>query len=107
MSVAFAVTASGCVGWSNVSDFKTLLNRIAAGFPSHRALATALGVTPSRLSRAMTGTGGEFPFNVTNCLRLAQLSGESASEILRAAGKKDVADLIEALYGSPADTLSG
>jgi hypothetical protein len=82
-----------------VAEFKVLLNRIVRNFPSHGALAKALGVTPSRLSRALSGAGGDFPFNVVNCLRLAKLSGESPSQILRAAKKGEIADLIEGLYG--------
>lgn len=77
--------------------FKVLLNRIAQRYPSRSALAQALRITPSRLSRALNT--GDFPLNVSNCLRLAKLSGESATEILRAAGKGDVAELIEGLYG--------
>jgi hypothetical protein len=78
-------------------EFKALLNKIAIRFPSRQAFANAIGMNGSRLSRALNT--GDFPFNVTNCLRLAKLSGESPAEILRAAGKADVADLIESLYG--------
>lgn len=78
-------------------NFKALLNRIAKQFPSRAALAKALEITPSRLSRALNT--GDFPLNVVNCLRLAKLSGESPADILRAAGKTDVAELIEGLYG--------
>jgi plasmid maintenance system antidote protein VapI len=78
--------------------FKALLNRIADGYPSRAALAKALHVTPSRLSRALNT--GDFPLNVANCLRLAKVSGESATQILRAAGKSDIAELIESLYGA-------
>lgn len=78
-------------------NFKALLNRLSSGFASRDAFAKALGINSSRLSRAMNT--GDFPFNVSNCLRLAKISGESPTAILRAAGKGDVADLIEALYG--------
>jgi hypothetical protein len=77
--------------------FKELLNRIVDKFPSRLAFAREIGMTSSRLSRALNE--GDFPFNVANCLRLAKISGESATDILRAAGKEDVADLIESLYG--------
>lgn len=77
--------------------FKDLLDRIARRFPSKKAFADAMDIDPSRLTRAINA--GDFPFNVENCLRLARLSGESPSEILRAAGKGNVADLIELLYG--------
>ena len=88
---------------ATLEDFKTLLNRVADGFETREAFAKALGINSSRLSRALNT--GDFPFNVTNCLRLAKVSGESATEILRAAGKADVAALIEELYGKQS-TLS-
>lgn len=77
--------------------FKTLLNKIAGRFPSRTALAKALNITPSRLSRALNT--GDFPFNVENCLRLAKVSGEPPSEVLRAADNGEIAELIESLYG--------
>lgn len=80
-----------------LEDFKALLKRIAESFDSQDALARAIGINGSRLSRAINV--GDFPFNVENCLRLAKISGESPSEILRAAGKKDIANLLESLYG--------
>jgi hypothetical protein len=94
----FAAIASGSVCWSLLNNFKELLNRIAETFPSRQALARAIGINASRLSRALNGSD-KFPFNATNCLRLAKLSGEPASAVLRAAGKGEIADLIESLYG--------
>lgn len=81
---------------NTVTDFKELLNRIADRFDSRDALAKALGMNGSRLSRALNS--GDFPFNVANCLRLAKISGEPPSKVLRAAGKADVAELLESLY---------
>jgi hypothetical protein len=80
-----------------VENFKALLNRIAGRFASRQDFAKALKITPSRMSKVLNS--GDLPLNVTNCLRVAKLSGESPSEILRAAGKADVAELIESLYG--------
>jgi len=45
--------------------------------------------------------GGGDSLNPLNCLKLADVIGRSASEVLRAAGKDDVAILIERLYGTP------
>jgi hypothetical protein len=75
--------------------FKSLLKRLQKKhFASVSAFAHALGIgDPSRLSRGK-------PFNVYWCLRLAQITGENPSMILRAANKGDVATLIESLYGS-------
>lgn len=94
-----AVIASDSVSLDGVSAFTDLLNRIAEGFPTRHALAEALDINASRLSRALNGSE-KFSFNVENCLRLAQISGEPASEVLRAADKGEIADLIESLYGS-------
>ena len=83
--------------------FKILLNRIVGGYPSRAALAKALEITPSRLSRALNT--GDFPFNIKNCLRLALVTGESPTTILRAANKAAIAELIESLYGQDRTTL--
>jgi hypothetical protein len=80
-----------------LESFKDLLNRIAEKFETQKAMAEALDIDASRLTRALKK--GDFPFNVENCLRLAKLSGESPSAILRAADKAEIADLIESLYG--------
>jgi hypothetical protein len=81
-------------------SFRTLLKRLQKKhYPTVRAMAQALGIDPSHLSRAM-GPSGQ-PFDVLRCLRLAQITGEPPGAILRAAGKHDIAVLIEGLYGTP------
>jgi hypothetical protein len=70
-------------------------------YPSIRAFAKALGIDPSHLSRAM-GKHGGAPFDIRGCLRLARLTHEDPGVILRAAGKAEIADLIEELYGKRA-----
>lgn len=86
-----------------VSEFPELLERAAAKFPSKQAFAKALGITPSRFSRLLQG---QFSLEVVNCLRLAKIAGERPSTVLRAAGKNDVADLIEELYGAEGNPLT-
>lgn len=86
-----------------VSDFRRILEAGEARFPTKQAFAKALGITPSRYSRVKAGDA--YSLNVVNCLRLARLSGEPAPAVLRAAGKGDVADLIEELY-RPGQVLS-
>jgi len=76
-------------------SFKTLLRRLRKPYGSVKAFADALGIEPSRVSRAT-------PFDVRGCLKLAQLTGENPSVVLRAAGKGDIATLIEQQYGAPA-----
>jgi hypothetical protein len=73
--------------------FKALLKRLQRKhhYPSVQAFAEALGIRDaSRLSRGK-------PFDVYWCLRLAQVTGEPPSVVLRAANKGAIATLIEAL----------
>jgi hypothetical protein len=83
-------------------SFASLLRRLRKSYPSVRAFAQALDVEPSHLSRAMAAGG--MPFDVRGCLRLARVTGADPGVVLRAAGKDDIASLIEALYG-PAATV--
>src|SRR4051812_1758742 len=101
--MVFAARPCSSVPCARVSEFSELLTRVVAAFPNRSAFAKAIGLNASRLSRALNT--GDFPFNVTNCLRLAQVSGEPPSKVLRAAGKGDVADLIETLYGRDRNAL--
>lgn len=75
--------------------FKSLLKRLQKKhYPSVRAFAQALGIgDASRLSRGK-------PFDVYWCLRLARVTGENPSLVLRTANKGEIAQLIEELYGS-------
>jgi hypothetical protein len=85
---------------SDAMTFSALLRRCRKSFPTVRAFADALDVEPSHLSRAM-GAGAQ-PFDVRGCLRLAKITGENPGLVLRSAGKADIAELIEQLYGPPA-----
>ncbi len=80
--------------------FRILLRRLKKShYASTSAFAKALNVDPSHLSRAM-GPSGQ-PFDVRGCLRLAKVTGTDPGTTLRAAGKGEIAELIEALYGTP------
>lgn len=68
-----------------------------------RAMAEAIGVTEGRMGRVLKG---ENSLSERSCLRFAKSSGLSASQVLRAAGKADIADLIEELYAITDDALS-
>src|SRR5262245_53307627 len=83
------------------SDFQTYLNRAARHLGSQAALAKALGVDPTRISRLMKGAGDYAHLNFENCLRLAAILDEWPSEVLRAAGHTEQALLVERLYGPP------
>lgn len=64
-------------------------------YQTYGALAKAIGMTDSGFSRAAkAGT-----FDLENCLRLANETGESAATVLTMAGKVDANELIEKLYG--------
>lgn len=82
-----------------VSDLQKLLLELVARYGTQTALAKAIGITPSRLTRILKG---EDALNVKNCLQLAKVADLSPSQILRAADKSDIADLIEELYGKEA-----
>lgn len=89
-----------------MTQFADYLRKLQSGFDTQRAMADAVGITPQRLSRAMQGQG-DFPLNVENCLRLAKAANRPPVEVLRAAGKNDVAELLEFLFpraGKPAIT---
>lgn len=68
---------------------------VADRYKTTAALAKAIGMTESGFSRASKAS----TFDVENCLRLAQETGESAATVLKLAGKGHVNDLIETLYG--------
>lgn len=82
-------------------SFKVLLKRLQKKhYPSVRAFAQALGIEDaSRLSRGK-------PFDVYWCLRLARVTGENPTVILRAANKGAIAALIEDLYGATGTLLT-
>jgi transcriptional regulator with XRE-family HTH domain len=86
-----------------VSDFQDFLEDAAKEFDTKQAFAKAIGITPSRFSRLLAGV---YKLNVRNCLRLANATGRPASVVLRAAGKGEIADLIESQYGPAAKSVS-
>jgi plasmid maintenance system antidote protein VapI len=76
-------------------EFVQLLKNEVTRLGSQRAVARGIGLTESRFGRVLSG---EHSLSVESCLRFSQLTGESPSRVLRAAGKASVADLIEELY---------
>ena len=73
-----------------------MLDEAVGQLGTQRAVADALGITTSRLGRIRKG---EHSLDVLNCLKLARAMRRSPSSVLAAAGKKDVAEMIELLYG--------
>jgi plasmid maintenance system antidote protein VapI len=86
-----------------VSEFRDLLEAAAKLFSTKREFAGKLGITPGRLSRVL---GGEHSLDPMNCLRLAQMTGATPSRVLRIAGKGELAEMIESLYGPGRPTVS-
>jgi hypothetical protein len=84
------------------TSFSTLLNDLIRSFGgTKQEFASAAKITASTLSHLLAAHGGHPP-GTEVCLRIAKAGCVSASLVLRAAGKGDVADLIEELYGAPA-----
>lgn len=79
------------------ADFRALLRSLVQRYGTKDALGKLIGMSGSRVGRAIDG---QYSFNITNCLKLSKATGAPASQVLRAAGKGDVADLIESLYGA-------
>jgi hypothetical protein len=88
------------------NDFQTLLERAARRVGSQVALAKALGIDPTRISRLIRGNGDYARLNFENCLRLAQILDEWPIEILKAAGHTEQARLFEQLCGPSRDERS-
>ncbi len=83
------------------TDFQSYVDRAAKHLGSQVALAKALGIDPTRISRLMKGAGDYARLNFENCLRLAAILDEWPAEVLRAAGHTEQALLLEQLCGPP------
>jgi hypothetical protein len=79
------------------SEFAKFLDTVVADrYGTIRALAEKVGLSFSAFARGIRLQG---TLGTESCLRLAAETGEAPGRILRMAGKADVADLIESLYG--------
>lgn len=79
----------------NLND---LLTEAIERFGNQQAVGEQVGVDRTRISRAMRG---EHSLEVVNCLRLAKALDRNPGQVLRAAGKADVAELLEGFYAQP------
>jgi hypothetical protein len=92
---------------SPVSSFLALLERAVSAFGSQSAAAEAIGMDRTRFGRVLLqrrnprADKSPASFDVENCLRLSRATSHDASDVLRLAGKADVAEIIEELYGPP------
>jgi transcriptional regulator with XRE-family HTH domain len=84
-------------------ELRQLLQAEVVRLGTKRSVAKALGLTEGRLGRVLRG---EFSLSVLSCLRFSKTSGAPPGQILRAAEKGEVADLIEELYAVNENTAS-
>jgi hypothetical protein len=86
---------------SSVSDLQTLLTGLVKRYGTKTALALALGMTLERLVKVMKDPTESL--GVANCLRLSKVSGLPPGQVLTMAGKTEIADLLDMLYGRTPD----
>src|SRR5262245_4151921 len=77
--------------------FRQIVEEAKTKVGGRQTLAIALNVTPARITRVCRGD--DYTLNIENCLRLAAITARHPSEVLIAAGKEEIAKLIESLYG--------
>lgn len=86
-----------------MSTFSKFIDGLIERYGTSHAVAELIGMSASAFSR---GTHNEATLSVDNLLKLAEGTGESPTEVLRLAGKGELADRIERLYGPPRAPLS-
>lgn len=91
------------MGTETESQFQRLLQRAVEAAGQKQDAAKAIGVTPSRFSKLFHQAPGSYTLNVRNCFRLAALLGESPQVVLRAVGKGEIADALDAYAPRPRD----
>ncbi|HEX8030327.1 MAG TPA: helix-turn-helix transcriptional regulator [Vicinamibacterales bacterium] len=79
------------------APFRALLDEGEELFATQKEFAEAIGINPTRYSKMARGDA--YTLNVRNCLSLAGILKRAPTEVLRAAGKGDIADLLDQLYG--------
>jgi hypothetical protein len=72
-------------------------------FGNYQRIADAAGFTLSALMRALKGGG---ILGVDKLVALAEAIGADPADVLRAAGKEDVAEILERVYGTPLRPLN-
>lgn len=85
-------------------SFEQFIHRWIGRYGTAQALADAIGMSLSAFSRGVRNAG---TLGVESLLRLAVETGEPPGKVLRIAGKGDVAELIERLYGTAHASLGG
>ena len=78
------------------SEFLELLKAAEEVYGNQDLVAQALGITASRYSRVRKGD--QHGLSVQNCLKLSKMVKAPPKQVLEAAGKADMARLLEELY---------
>jgi hypothetical protein len=76
--------------------FQQFIERWIGRYGTAQALSDAIGMSLSAFSRGVRNAG---TLGLESCLRLAEVTGEPPSRVLRIAGKGEAAALIDRLYG--------
>jgi transcriptional regulator with XRE-family HTH domain len=85
-----------------METFSGLVLELVSDFGGSRTdFAKAVGVSPSTLSHFLGGRASHPP-STEVCLRIALASRVPPTRVLRAAGRTQIAELIEQLYGAAA-----
>jgi hypothetical protein len=77
-------------------ELLALVRRLRAQTRLQEEAAGMLGISSDRFGRLLTGEGYALGFPAL--LKLALVAGEDPAAVFRAAGKEDIAELLDALY---------
>lgn len=83
---------------ANWPEFQRILRKAEQAYDfKKKDTAKAIGITASRYTKLFGGK--DYSLSVENCLRLAKIARVPPQSVLRAAGKADMANLLDQLYG--------
>jgi hypothetical protein len=85
------------VGKTGPVALRDVLDAAERRLGSKKKVAETIGITPSRYSKLYGGN--DYSLSVLNCLTLAKATERGPSAVLRAAGKDEIAALLDELYG--------
>lgn len=80
------------------SALQALLDKAERKLGHKQDVATKIGITPSRYSKLYKGN--DYSLSVANCFRLARILKIPTQEVLRAAGKFDIAVALDEMFAS-------
>jgi hypothetical protein len=77
--------------------FRGFLDEAESLYGLKKTVAERIGIDAAHYTKVYKGEA--YALNIENCLQLARLIARRPSDVLRAAGKGDLADLLDATYG--------